>query len=614
MGKGKKNQYDQLAVELEAYMSASDDEDSKDEVIPLAELEKQEMSKALLLENLPVTTSDKVEKLHSRIEEMLKQCDEYNSGFRFQMPTGEDGSTLGFGFVCFETEEAARTCQKLVNGFKLGKYEIKVYPYTALDTYANLSDEFQAPPEPTYSEGIALEDWLFDGREQFVVRQADETLVFWADALAMGGEPELCYGGERDKAKGKVWCRKQVMWSPNGRYLATFHNQGLVLWGGKDFQRAGSFAHPMVTHAEFSPCERFLITYAEDLNDDDESREALIVWNIQTQTAVKAFSDPRRDARPGATEWPYMRWSPDGAYFARCIENGISVFSTSTMKLVDGKPVAVRGIASFEWSPSDNYVAYWCPEDGDVPARVAIFDPINKKEIRSKNLVNVSAVKLFWQNKGDFLCAQVTRHTKTKKTTFTNFEVFRVRDSGCPNETLSMTETISCFAFEPNGYRFAIVHSEQPDGGIKGKMPVSLYTLGAIKNGAKLELLQTLDSRACQEVFWSPTGGILLLGSLDYSAHASVLPPGSTPPFAGSGAFEFYDVDQKQSLAHFDHYMCNDVKWDPSGRFVATIVNQPMFGEVAMRYTVENGYRLYSFQGQKLRDVPFSDMYQVSAF
>ena len=62
MGKGKRNQqFDQHAAELEGYMSPDDQEEGKiEDKVPLDELKKAEMAKALLLDNLPITTSDKV--------------------------------------------------------------------------------------------------------------------------------------------------------------------------------------------------------------------------------------------------------------------------------------------------------------------------------------------------------------------------------------------------------------------------------------------------------------------------------------------------------------------------------------------------------------------------
>lgn len=47
----------------------------------------------------------------------------------------------------------------------------------------------------------------------------------------------------------------------------------------------------------------------------------------------------------------------------------------------------------FQWSPSNNYIAYWTPEDKDTPARVTIMEIPDRKEIRVKNLFNVSDVR-----------------------------------------------------------------------------------------------------------------------------------------------------------------------------------------------------------------------------
>ena len=46
--------------------------------------------------------------------------------------------------------------------------------------------------------------------------------------------------------------------------------------------------------------------------------------------------------------------------------------------------------------------------------------------------------KLYWQNQGDFLCVKVDRHTKTKKSTFCNLEIFRVREKDFPVEVVEL--------------------------------------------------------------------------------------------------------------------------------------------------------------------------------
>jgi hypothetical protein len=60
---------------------------------------------------------------------------------------------------------------------------------------------------------------------------------------------------------------------------------------------------------------------------------------------------------------------------------------------------------------------------------------------------------------------------------------------------------------------------------------------------------------------------------------------------------EFWDIDEELSTAEEEHFMCNGVYWDPSGRMVATVVTQPMTGPVPVRNTLENGYNLWTFQG-----------------
>ena len=51
-------------------------------------------------------------------------------------------------------------------------------------------------------------------------------------------------------------------WSPTGTYLATFHRQGIALWGGPNFERIQRFNHSNVQLMDFSPCERYVVTFS----------------------------------------------------------------------------------------------------------------------------------------------------------------------------------------------------------------------------------------------------------------------------------------------------------------------------------------------------------------
>lgn len=59
-----------------------------------------------------------------------------------------------------------------------------------------------------------------------------------------------------------------------------------------------------------------------------------------------------------------------------------------------------EGVSDFEWSPKDNVLAYWAPEQANAPARVSVIEIPSRKELRQKNLVMVSECRLHWQVKG----------------------------------------------------------------------------------------------------------------------------------------------------------------------------------------------------------------------
>jgi hypothetical protein len=66
----------------------------------------------------------------------------------------------------------------------------------------------------------------------------------------------------------------------------------------------------------------------------------------------------------------------------------------------------------FSWSPGGNIIAFWVPEDKDIPARVTLMQLPSRQEIRVRNLFNVVDCKLHWQKNGDYLCVKVDRTPK----------------------------------------------------------------------------------------------------------------------------------------------------------------------------------------------------------
>lgn len=61
--------------------------------------------------------------------------------------------------------------------------------------------------------------------------------------------------------------------------------------------------------------------------------------------------------------------------------------------------------------------------------------------------VRPADVKMYWHPQGDYFAVKVERFTKTKKSTFTGFELFSIRDKDIPMEVLELpnkSEKVRC--------------------------------------------------------------------------------------------------------------------------------------------------------------------------
>jgi len=136
----------------------------------------------------------------------------------------------------------------------------------------------------------------------------------------------------------------------------------------------------------------------------------------------------------------------------------------------------------------------------------------------------------------------------------------------------SKDTTVHAFAWEPKGIRYAIIHSEAGSP----RMDVSFYTMGSKYNG-RVSLVKTLEKKSCSGLWWSPLGSIILLANLKGT----------------SGQLEWVDVNQQQTIGEAEHFMCSNIEWDPTGRFVATSVSH-------WKHQMENGYHLWTSHGREL--------------
>lgn len=317
---------------------------------------------------------------------------------------------------------------------------------------------------------------------------------------------------------------------------------------------------------EFSPAENFLVTYS-----DKTSTDAYIIWNVVTGERLRAY--------PKTAQFQPPVWSHDDKYYAFLAQKEGVVYcydaSTGGTLLNKSAIKLMNPIASFRWSPSDNIMACYVPEVENSPARVALLNIPDRRELNQKILYGVQDCKLHWHPAGDFLSVEVTISTSKGKKPYTSFELFLMREKGLPVDNLKIEDTCIGFEWEPRGKRFGIVHTE--DASSTTRYSVSFYTMEG-KQGVKL--ISTLEKKQANEIHWSPAGRVCVL--------AGIRSP--------NGFFDFYDVQEKEMLnaETLHHPLTTDVCWDPTGRYFVTSVSH-------WKERSENGYMMWSVVGQRLQ-------------
>lgn len=179
--------------------------------------------------------------------------------------------------------------------------------------------------------------------------------------------------------------------------------------------------------------------------------------------------------------------------------------------------------------------------------QVSLVQIPSKEELRQKNLFSVSDCNMYWQSNGEYLAVKVDRYTKTKKSTYTGFELFRIKERDIPIEVLELenkNDKIIAFAWEPKGHRFAVIHGDNP------RPDISFYSMRTAQHTGRVSKLTTLKGKQANALFWSPSGHYIILAGLK----------------GLNGQLEFYNVDELETMATAEHFMATDIEWDPTGR------------------------------------------------
>jgi translation initiation factor 3 subunit B len=531
-------------------------------------------SNRVVVGNLPEVTSQKSEMLRRVIAKVFSKACECNlDADQVCMPMHNE-KNLRCTFITFPDEELAKTAIAKCNGFPFDKlHNLVVVSFDDFDRILETPSEYAQPVVYSQSQ---LKSWLLDtrSRDQFVIRYGSSTEVYWNDPIAE--KSELVSRGPGDR----VWTDKYVKWSSQGTYLATLHHQGVILWAGEEFAEINRFSQLSVTDVEFSPCERYLLTYSQKPN----STAIFTVWNVFTGEELRSFQ---------TAEAGKFKWSHNGDFVAKQGQDLISIYQTVDMAMIeDGAgnrtSVNIPHLVNFEWSPGAALLAYHSKEHQSSPAQIKIIRIPTREVVASKAIFEVYNCALFWQKNNEYMAAVIhARHKSKDKPKSSSIEIFLMMQKNIPVESLKLGVLVLNFAWEPHNNRFAIIKQVED----KKKM-LSVYQIDGT-NCLQIGEIETPGS----EILWAPQGGHLIV----------IVKTGRNV----EGKVEFYSV-QATGIFFLNtgtHMNLSHIEWDPSGRYFITAATQPVSPTPVM--LLGSGYTMWTCHGLQLYYMNQDNFYQI---
>lgn len=585
----------------EAAEYISDDEQAVDDDEP-----KISFPETLLVSNLPIVDEgEKLSKLHTFI---TKKFESPGSKFTIDMPLDKSHKTGGCAWLKFASKKEAEKARGRIHGMKLGGEVISAILFDDYESIMETSDKFNENMSGKQSLSLVndTKNWMTDDkcREQILLRFQQDTEVHWVDPILVM-DPYYC--GEREKEKGKVWCDWKVEWSVQGSYLVTMHRPGVCLWGGEGMTQKRKFMHQEVNFCEFSPDEKYLVTWNGAQRDSGDSK-AYKMWEVTTGQCLMEKACPSSNPAGDGVSFPHFLFSPDSKFFCRCTEREVAVHT-----LPDCAPYKIpgiengtlrfeNGVAHFQFSPVENVLAVWSPHIGDSPSCLHVVNCETGKSLQCRSRPNFHA-QMNWQSEGEYLCVMLSRRGKIDKATgqekaggreiAKTIDILRMKEKNVPVDTIEIADGIKTFAWEPKSHRFAVL-TEHKDSA--SKTMLLIYSL----SGQKCEQVASfeLQSGAYSQIHWSPDGSYFVVAALEAGdlLWARLAPE--------TNALELLQKQEQASLSF--------VQWDKSGRYLLTAVIQHIEGDRNVSTEQDAGFNLWTFQGRLLHSEKIEKLYNAT--
>jgi translation initiation factor 3 subunit B len=163
-----------------------------------------------------------------------------------------------------------------------------------------------------------------------------------------------------------------------------------------------------------------------------------------------------------------------------------------------------------------------------------------------------------------------------------------MREKDIPIDVVELkpSEEMTNLFWEPVGNHFALLVTENSTPYLSFYEVQTRNVTSAA--AAEVKLLKRLEAKGVNHVFWSPKGRFCVLAGIR----------------GLSADLQFWDAEELIMLGTGEHYMCTDIDWDPTGRYVLSSVS-------GWRVQNDTGLIMWSVAGQEITKQNITGFKQV---
>eukprot|EP00834_Sanchytrium_tribonematis_P006454 NODE_476_length_6991_cov_0.522635.p2 type:complete len:714 gc:universal NODE_476_length_6991_cov_0.522635:1449-3590(+) len=395
------------------------------------------------------------------------------------------------------------------------------------------------------------------------------------------------------------------------------------------------YKHPNAKDYFFSPKENFMISWSttkidavRDQMPFECNNKSILIWNLEGYFICGL---EMKDFDVASNK---LKFTDDDAFFAYNDDGKLQIFN---LKTLESKFISVNAnkfdLQPIPYGSTDYKLVYYTLGQQNMPARVCLID-FDNQVLASRNLFNVHSCDLYFDPRGIYLLATITKINKSKKVTGTSVELFKLKDKGIPVESTDFAQQrVTHVAWDPKSPKVVMVtvveqkvqqqavitrkaRSEDvsPDevaaNGVPNNMTVRFLEVS--KGKAAFEELLTLEDTSLNYAIYSPAGRVVCLAGTKslskgnlvfYDTGASDGVPLTKELFIqnnkvrnkkevadgahGTSVSLTIRRDRIVKISEDEHYKVSKLSWDPTGRYLCTLC---LVGSDA-------GYRLYDLKG-----------------